>query len=975
MKNAKLIFIICLVFSLSNGYGQSIPIKYGETISASISTDGEVDIYTFEGKINDRIIIRMTDNSVGNYLEPFLELYSPTGQSIITDFDNGQAELKVILSTHGNFTLFASDYGANDHGNYGLFIQRTFDPGNDSLLVYGHSVAAGISTEGEIDTYSFDGLAGDKIIIRMTDNSVGYYLEPFLELFSPMGDSLTSNADARQAEIRFLLPVDGRYTVFVSDAYPGDDNGGYGLFIQRTYEPGNVSLLISGQTVSMSISQYGEVDTYTFFANYGDSVVLRMSDQSVGYYLTPYIELFSPTGDTITNKFEANQVIIGRKLSATGFYTVFASDHYPGEGRGNYDLFYFNWPGTVINDPVLAIDPNSINFEKVKIGTSSTKDLEIVNVGGGALVINTISISGTDSARFDIDFDSLSLTANQRYQLPITFTPNRSGVFNAILSITSNGGNAQIALTGEGIYDAPDITLTIPDTTLSAFPGDTIKVPIYVNNAAGIAGAEIKIGYNPLVIQAIRGDTTSLTTSFSLRDSVSSNVIAFSLLRANGLTGGSGAIVNLVFQVVTETTDSSAVEFLIARLFAENTIPIPADTINGKVVVKITHPGTDTLMISPPSDTLGLNQTQEFAAFLVNNESSVPIEAEWQLMDGFGGLIGTLSSVTATKIILTATAPGDAVLQATYNSQNCTAQIIVGDKRGDVYPLDGMVNVQDAITTLRKVEDLLTLSPYQTWAADMTENGVIELDDAMLILDESVKNLLPKLLASSFCGVASVEFGTFIIDADGLLTVAVLVKDCPEVYGSRVKIQYNAESLQLLSIRPAAGAISVNNTTEAGKASISIINSASLVNDRLELVQLVFKTRHDIQDVLDLSLVAADLYDRSTSRIQTQINSRPDKLIMPIGFSMEQNYPNPFNPATAIQFELSMDCHVDLAIFNPLGHCVRMLVQGQLSAGTHEKHWDALDDQGLPVSAGVYFYRISVNSGEHVEIKKMILLK
>jgi len=54
--------------------GTTAPISYGETIIGGLNQGGEVNIYTFSGAQNDKIIIRMTDASVGNYMEPLIEL-------------------------------------------------------------------------------------------------------------------------------------------------------------------------------------------------------------------------------------------------------------------------------------------------------------------------------------------------------------------------------------------------------------------------------------------------------------------------------------------------------------------------------------------------------------------------------------------------------------------------------------------------------------------------------------------------------------------------------------------------------------------------------------------------------------------------------------------------------------------------------------------------------------------------------------
>lgn len=75
---------------------------------------------------------------------------------------------------------------------------------------------------------------------------------------------------------------------------------------------------------------------------------------------------------------------------------------------------------------------------------------------------------------------------------------------------------------------------------------------------------------------------------------------------------------------------------------------------------------------------------------------------------------------------------------------------------------------------------------------------------------------------------------------------------------------------------------------------------------------------------------------------------------------LQQNYPNPFNPQTTIRFGLLDPARVDLAVYNALGQKVRTLASGQfLRAGDHHFLWDSLNDDGQPVSSGVYYYQLS----------------
>ncbi len=100
-------------------------------------------------------------------------------------------------------------------------------------------------------------------------------------------------------------------------------------------------------------------------------------------------------------------------------------------------------------------------------------------------------------------------------------------------------------------------------------------------------------------------------------------------------------------------------------------------------------------------------------------------------------------------------------------------------------------------------------------------------------------------------------------------------------------------------------------------------------------------------------------------------NTTPFDEEIPESFALFQNYPNPFNPSTTIEFDLPEASLVTLKIFNTLGQEVYTLLEmEEMDDGRNAITFEA---DGLP--SGVYFYRVSINSGMNQQTKKMILLK
>jgi hypothetical protein len=89
---------------------------------------------------------------------------------------------------------------------------------------------------------------------------------------------------------------------------------------------------------------------------------------------------------------------------------------------------------------------------------------------------------------------------------------------------------------------------------------------------------------------------------------------------------------------------------------------------------------------------------------------------------------------------------------------------------------------------------------------------------------------------------------------------------------------------------------------------------------------------------------------------------------LPLASSLWQNSPNPIRESsTDIHFAIGApeksgrlgavsSCH--LTVHDVQGRLVRTLLAAPLPPGPHAVRWDCLDERGLPVATGVYFYTL-----------------
>ena len=95
--------------------------------------------------------------------------------------------------------------------------------------------------------------------------------------------------------------------------------------------------------------------------------------------------------------------------------------------------------------------------------------------------------------------------------------------------------------------------------------------------------------------------------------------------------------------------------------------------------------------------------------------------------------------------------------------------------------------------------------------------------------------------------------------------------------------------------------------------------------------------------------------------------------VLPLTFALYDNYPNPFNPITSFRYDLPEDGLVNITVYDMLGNVASNLVNTYQSSGYKFIQWNATNDQGQPVSAGVYLY--TIEAGKFRQTKKMILLR
>ncbi|MCW9065136.1 MAG: FG-GAP-like repeat-containing protein, partial [Ignavibacteriaceae bacterium] len=129
----------------------------------------------------------------------------------------------------------------------------------------------------------------------------------------------------------------------------------------------------------------------------------------------------------------------------------------------------------------------------------------------------------------------------------------------------------------------------------------------------------------------------------------------------------------------------------------------------------------------------------------------------------------------------------------------------------------------------------------------------------------------------------------------------------------------------------------------------------------------------DIDNDTDMDLILGNVKGGLYLYINYEISGINEGKITPVNNFEISAYPNPFNPETKVRLELSIGQDLKINVFNLLGEKVRTIFDGYIKAGTSTFNWDAKNNSGLTLPAGIYF--ILVSSKEAQKVIKVAFLK
>lgn len=264
--------------------------------------------------------------------------------------------------------------------------------------------------------------------------------------------------------------------------------------------------------------------------------------------------------------------------------------------------------------------------------------------------------------------------------------------------------------------------------------------------------------------------------------------------------------------------------------------------------------------------------------------------------------------------------------------------------KGDVNK-DGSVNILDMVKIVNFI-----LYPnqqpddYERWAADLNSDQNINVLDLVWVINK-------------------------LLGREGFTKPADFVEGKLEIYQQNDQIRYR-------TTKPIAG-LEIQFDSDCYPVFSNHILENNMITARAEKNKLLLYSINGNDILADEGIVATLSSDGKIQKViaADHFGNNVDVSIrlLPGSFALHRNYPNPFNASTVIRFDIPVETHVTIEIFDILGRKVGILTDEYKTPGFYEIFWDGCDNNSKILPSGVYFYAIT--AGRFHRLQKMLLVK
>ncbi|MCY3765231.1 MAG: T9SS type A sorting domain-containing protein [Gemmatimonadetes bacterium] len=330
--------------------------------------------------------------------------------------------------------------------------------------------------------------------------------------------------------------------------------------------------------------------------------------------------------------------------------------------------------------------------------------------------------------------------------------------------------------------------------------------------------------------------------------------------------------------------------------------------------------------------------------------------------------------------------------------QNVAVRAKFADADGPVYiiALDGAtpltVDFEDFIAFAAAYDSKKGDDNYNV-QADVNDDGMVDFADFVIASGSYLRTavgpasklaVVPQRPGVNADTEMRLELASEKVLVGETISVTVSMANARALNGYGLELMYDADKFEFVSavaaekdlLKSEGGETPLfKNWAEEGRVTVvnAIVGSGS-VGGEGALVTFTFKVLREFEDSARFEIAQGVVFDPERLANPVVMLGALDVQSTPTEFALHQNYPNPFNPQTNIPYDLAEGGDVVLRIYNLLGQEVRTLVRERQAPGRYTVQWSGMDDRGVSVSSGIYFYQVSV-AGKFQDAKRLMLLK
>lgn len=441
---------------------------------------GDLDVWTLTATNGDTLTLAIGETVAGSSLTPALWLYGPDGKLLDSGSGTAAAQVSFRATNSGSFIVVAGDFSSAfaGSGTYRLTLARTGSPvvvstGDEGGPLANGATYNGVIEVGDLDVWTLTANSGDNLTIAMGESVSGSTLTPVVWLYGPDGRLLNSGYGTAAIQVSFRATNSGTFLVVAGDFSTGfGGSGAYRLTLAKTGSSFLVSAGDEGGPLTNGVMHtgniyVGDVDMWSFTANAGESIDLRIGEAVNGSPLTPAVWLYGPDGRLLDSGYGTVAAPASFRATNSGTFLVVVGDFSTGYvGSGAYRLTLAR-----TGDPIVILpgdEGGPLANGVMHSGTIDLGDLDTwsftatngdsITVGMGEIVnASTLTpvlwLYGPDGRLLDSGYGTAAIQ--------VGFRATNSGTFTVV------AGDFSSAYAGSGTYRL----------TLAKAPGEVFTTP------------------------------------------------------------------------------------------------------------------------------------------------------------------------------------------------------------------------------------------------------------------------------------------------------------------------------------------------------------------------------------------------------------------------------------------------------------------------------------------------------------------